>query len=89
MALPTWKEWLLAQTCKEGTWLNSVSKKSVVTVSGWAGENPNEARLRVGAAKVVVEDPVLAHRFRTMVTGEALALIAVLTTTALLMGAAS
>ena len=51
MALPTWKEWLLAQTCKEGTWLNSVSKKTIATVSGWAGENPNEARLRVGAAK--------------------------------------
>ena len=35
------------------------------------------------------DDPVLAHRFRTIVTGEALALIAVLATTALLMGAAS
>lgn len=35
------------------------------------------------------DDPVLAHRFRTIVTGEALALTAVLATTALLMGAAS
>ena len=35
------------------------------------------------------DDPVLAHRFRAIVTGEALALAAVLASTALLMGAAS
>ena len=35
------------------------------------------------------DDPVLAHRFRTIVTGEALALMAVVVATALLMGAAS
>jgi putative copper export protein len=35
------------------------------------------------------DDPILAHRFRTIVTGEALALTAVLVATALLMGAAS
>ena len=35
------------------------------------------------------DDPVLAHRFRTIVTGEALALLAVVVATALLMGAAS
>jgi copper transport protein len=35
------------------------------------------------------DDPILAHRFRTIVTGEAAALMAALAATALLMGAAS
>ena len=35
------------------------------------------------------DDPILAHRFRSIVTGEAAALVVVLSVTALLMGAAS
>jgi copper transport protein len=58
-------------------------------VAAAAGAGGYNHKVLIPQLQHAPKDPVLAHRFRAIVTGEALALIAVVMATALLMGAAS
>jgi len=69
-------------------WGRTLIAKTLFVAAAAAAGGYNHHSL-IPQLQVTPDDPVLAHRFRTIVTGEALALIAALAATALLMGAAS